>query len=328
MTEKLQHKPNTKHTLEEILKSLQDLIRNDLLEAEPGRGADEASSPSEKAPAATSSAQGLDQDLSGLRDSLEHLVQEELTPDRVDASLETALESGQQEDFLFDNAPAAEPETIEDDGSLDLDSTLANIEVNDETVAPDEMVEESRFEAVALPSEPEIVTLETHVEPELAPPVEVPPATDSLSRQGGSPEPETATSPEAEALLNQSIDVTADTAYDATPAEAGDVPISVGDWDDIPVLDDEVLEELGYAEEVTRVAAPADASKRGTNMALPLPAPSRAHDLAVKAVARLNIELRKSGKRPLDPKVIARLAMTLRETLESDTIKKENKGHP
>jgi hypothetical protein len=120
-----------------------------------------------------------------------------------------------------------------------------------------------------------------------------------------------------------------DTRHAGPVPPAAAAPETAGDWDDIPVLDDVVAELAAEYEHDTpgQPAGERAAPKRPANLSLPLPAPSRAHDLAVRTVARLNIELRKSGKRPLDPKVIARLAMMLRETLESDAAKVENKDH-
>lgn len=66
------------------------------------------------------------------------------------------------------------------------------------------------------------------------------------------------------------------------------------DWDQIPVLND-------------IVAIPA---------ATRLVAPTRARELAVRVIAKLNIELRKAGTTPLDPVIIDRLEHLLREALE------------
>ena len=67
-------------------------------------------------------------------------------------------------------------------------------------------------------------------------------------------------------------------------------------WDDIPVLN-----------EVVMSPAPAHAPS--------LPPDTAARDIALKAVARLNIELRKAGNAPLPPAIIDRLEHILREIL-------------
>lgn len=90
-------------------------------------------------------------------------------------------------------------------------------------------------------------------------------------------------------------------------------------WDDIPVLEeiaahpDEELELTG--------AAGADTP---TPLTAPAPAPSQAREIAVKVVAKLNIELRKCGERTLDPRTIDRLQYVLREALETEGKKGDN----
>jgi len=48
----------------------------------------------------------------------------------------------------------------------------------------------------------------------------------------------------------------------------------------------------------------------------PLPAPDRARDIVVRAVAKLNVEMRKSGGAGLDTKTILRLQQLIRRELE------------
>ena len=50
----------------------------------------------------------------------------------------------------------------------------------------------------------------------------------------------------------------------------------------------------------------------------PLPAPDRARDIVVRAVAKLNVEMRKSGGAGLDTKTILRLQQLIRRELEKD----------
>jgi hypothetical protein len=50
----------------------------------------------------------------------------------------------------------------------------------------------------------------------------------------------------------------------------------------------------------------------------PLPAPDRARDIVVRAVAKLNVEMRKSGGAGLDTKTILRLQKLMRQELEKD----------
>ncbi len=150
--EKLKHKPNEKHTLDEVLKSLQDLIHNDLLKGEraqpeepaapepepaPSPAAEEtpaAAAPEEADPAAAIpdiSLPAADMPLGAVVQSLEELVKNDLTlsdesgpipaaampdsePPAAPAPAPAAPTTGQQA-FSFDDtvtAAPAEPEPI------------------------------------------------------------------------------------------------------------------------------------------------------------------------------------------------------------------------
>ncbi|HSW53162.1 MAG TPA: hypothetical protein VLG93_08015 [Sulfuricaulis sp.] len=119
-------------------------------------------------------------------------------------------------------------------------------------------------------------------------------------------EPENPKAPEEPAT-----EIKADTAPaaepPAAPAEPGstDQPPSVT-LDDIPVLNEVVAPPAGS------VPIPA------TPPAPPLPAPDRARDLVVRAVAKLNVEMRKTGGTGLDTKTILRLQQLIRQELEKD----------
>ena len=77
------------------------------------------------------------------------------------------------------------------------------------------------------------------------------------------------------------------------------------DWDDIPVLND--------------IAAPPPSTAAG------VPSADRARDIAVRTIAKLNIELRKRGERGLDPITIDRLQQLLQEELEQQAANVDNK---
>ena len=70
-------------------------------------------------------------------------------------------------------------------------------------------------------------------------------------------------------------------------------------WDDVPILNDVVTLPL-VTDAVDNAA---------------LAAPEKAREIAVKAVAKLNIELRKAGNPTLDPVIIDRLEQLLRDAL-------------
>lgn len=137
--EKLKHKPNEKHTLDEVLKSLQDLIHNDLLHGTgkpagtPETGTAPATSESGASTHPGSSATNAEVPLESVVESLEELVAKDLADDdrtSNDTPKETAPEPESpassptkkpdvaQQAFGFDDdwntpaaAPAAEPAT-------------------------------------------------------------------------------------------------------------------------------------------------------------------------------------------------------------------------
>lgn len=54
----------------------------------------------------------------------------------------------------------------------------------------------------------------------------------------------------------------------------------------------------------------------------PLPQPGQARDIAIRVIARLNIERRKAGEMPLDIKTIERLQQYLAEALAKRALNK------
>lgn len=77
--------------------------------------------------------------------------------------------------------------------------------------------------------------------------------------------------------------------------------------DDIPVLHD-------------IAARPAVSSDRGSE----LPHPGQARELAVRVIAKLNVELRKQGVSGLDPTTVNRLQSILRQELEQQATNMDN----
>lgn len=346
--DKPRHKPNTKHTLEEILKSLQDLIRNDLLETDAPPGTTAPGATAEPAPP-----HAPEGDLAALRHSLEHLVTEELRAEETSAAPPAAREPSQP------HAPASPAAEVPAEG---LQQELL-FEALTPTAAPPSLPLAAPGVASAAPAPPPqspapqppepaaLATAPTGVDDGTDTPVSPPPeegpdtpgeafaaAPEPPAADLDMPEPMSLAVAEAAAPTAASASIEAGPGVSA-PGASDSALRSAGDWDDIPVLEDVVVDEpepeaeppaaqaAGVAAAAEPPSAPA-APATETNLALPLPAPSRAHDLAVKTVAKLNIELRKSGKRPLDPKVITRLAMMLREALESEAANVDNSPQP
>ena len=134
-------------------------------------------------------------------------------------------------------------------------------------------------------------------------PAAVPPPS-AETKPGAIPEtekvPDTAATPPATGETHASAPAT----EPATP----EAPESFN-LDDIPVLHEVV-------------APPAGSALAGGPMSPatepPLPAPDRARDIVVRAVAKLNVEMRKSGGAGLDTKTILRLQQLIRRELEKD----------
>ena len=94
----------------------------------------------------------------------------------------------------------------------------------------------------------------------------------------------------------------------ATEPATPEIPESFN-LDDIPVLHEVVAPPAGSVlagEPVSPTTEP------------PLPAPDRARDIVVRAVAKLNVEMRKSGGAGIDTKTILRLQQLIRRELEKD----------
>lgn len=274
--EKPKHKPSPKRTLEEVLKSLQDLIRNDLVS---GRGA-ESRPPPPSAPPAASAPDAFDQALDRLDELITHELleparhaqeaaqpkPEEILPGEPEWPPEESAEAADVEPFpppAESEAQArAKPVPAEDDRT---ETENVRFGVQDrlpfEEPPPslasflrDEPSEESKAEPASSPAPP---AQGPHEEPQ--------PATGGAAPAPGPPPEETVHA-----------------GSDSTPD------------DGIPVLN-EVVAELEPAPEAVT--------------------PATAREIAIRVVARLNIERRKAGEPPLDIRTIERLQNLLKEAL-------------
>lgn len=140
------------------------------------------------------------------------------------------------------------------------------------------------------------------------------PATDTSAE--APPAAETRAGPDTEPVRREPHDATTPATDVATKPEAATEPASPPapgqapfNLDDIPVLKEVVAPPAGSA----LLAAPPAARTPP-----PRPSPDRARDLVVRAVAKLNIEMRRSGGVGLDTKTILRLQQLIREELEKD----------
>jgi hypothetical protein len=123
-------------------------------------------------------------------------------------------------------------------------------------------------------------------------------------KPGATPEaekiPDIAATPPATGETHTTAPVTAP----ATPETTESI-----DLDDIPVLREVVAPPAGSA----LAGGPVSPTTEP-----PLPAPDRARDIVVRAVAKLNVEMRKHGGAGLDTKTILRLQQLIRRELEKD----------
>ena len=155
------------------------------------------------------------------------------------------------------------------------------------------------------------------------------PATAPASAEVMTPEPGTITpteaatappaveSPPGPATTPEPVEaapVTPPAAESTPPAESPPVPTEPAamgapespNLDDIPVLNEVVAPPAGSALAKPPVASPA----------VPPPTSDHARDVVVRAVARLNVEMRKTGGTGLDTKTILRLQQLMRQELE------------
>lgn len=333
-TEPGAHKPSERHALDDVLKSLQDLIRNELLEdrrppATPADAEPDLSVPRKRGrprkpippePPAAPPPIEPEAEVQAVLGALTELVDHELNPDDsgsdhilAEAPPETpppelpgppasgpAAVRGEQHAFNFDSpagpAPAPPPtgedtpppevETIEEFAS---DLIGLSPVPSSEEYADDSSVDEI-----------DSVQAEPAVEESPGEPI---PATTGLDAAGPPiPLPEAPTA-EAKNLSTSRLFI------DEHPmaATAADNPTQSLAFDDIPVLQDVVAPPAAPAPIEATLAHTPDLDT------------TQLHDLTIRAVARLNIELRKLGEPPLNARHIGRLQDLLHDEMEKAT---------
>ncbi len=338
------HKPSQRLTLEEILHSLQDMVRNELAEV-GAKPAEQPAAPSFP-PLSTHSPQEIE---TGLKQVLHTLVPEhDRSPEH--AAIDTA---GAIPEI------ANPPEALADAGGLpDLSTTLEVTQF-----APDGG-ERSEHEAdmpepviphgeEAPPAEPEVLILTPSPlvpaarptpPPATAPAQDKPPKTGEYEAPAAVPaggqtalpflEPE----PPPAGAREEAREIVA-TVPDAAPQasspsrstgaptqEVRSTPMTpMPGWDDIPVLHNAVF----VPPPETPPPEPAAGSRTGApvQFEVPLPPATTAREIAIQVAARVNVELRRSGRRGLSSDVIARLALLLREALAQAAANRDNSAH-
>ena len=208
---KYKHKPSEKHTLEEVLKSLQDLIRVDLPEDKPT--VDKVKKPPSATPPTHTSAgaEPVQEKPSGQREDFAP-ASPDTGPVNLDAVMRSLRDLITHELNVSNESPppnakpaAAHDEYLEAEGSIEeyipdeLSSLDEELEINDESIRdeveaappPEEILAPETIENITAPETwtppAEELTLEAPVEPQ-APPA--PPAESAEPSMEISPEPE------------------------------------------------------------------------------------------------------------------------------------------
>ncbi|MCR4347479.1 MAG: hypothetical protein NUV55_09815 [Sulfuricaulis sp.] len=156
-----------------------------------------------------------------------------------------------------------------------------------------------------LPEESDLASSEAGASAENEPPVELAkadsfPAPESKPAAPPPEPPAVETKSETPAETESPPQIT-DTAVPEAEASAA------SNLDDIPVLNEVVAPPAGRVSK-TKPSKPSPKPS--------LPAPDRAREIVVRAVAKLNVEMRKTGSAGLDTKTILRLQQLIRQELE------------
>lgn len=280
------------------------------------------------------------------KQEIQHIIASALEPPTEPEPVPTAVTAAGDEKALTPN-PAATPEP-------ELESITApakkkiKLEVVDGPLMPDSASVppvDFDFANLVSPGEPSAVT-ETTAAPAPAtetpltaekitavesetialepPPAEPAPASVKLATRASESEP-SKLAEESPAAKNQATapakpkkgqtppaGVTPPTAAPpASAAKPGGKPPTL-ELDDIPVLNEVVAPPAGSSLVADTASTPPAPS---------LPTPDRARDIVVRAVAKLNIEMRKAGGTGLDTKTILRLQNLIRQELEKNSSK-------
>lgn len=251
-TDKRKPIPSPKHTLDDVLKTLQDLVRNELADEDVGRGR----------PPRTA-AQTRDEFEDDARMASPAFSAQPLKPSLDTAAAHTTVAAQADTDVAFTAAPlSAHPAG----GAAGLNESEASDRGAD-----------TQWENASSADDADAAQ-RTDLGTELS--------TLFADDAAG----ESANTTDRRDRENATDDGAPEGAADAT--QTGPEQTSIN-WDDIPVLNEVV--------DLPTQSAPA--------------APN-ARTVAVRVVARLNIELRKAGTAPLDPAIIDRLEQLLREALD------------
>ncbi|MHB8453639.1 MAG: hypothetical protein ACYDDO_02855 [Acidiferrobacterales bacterium] len=328
--DKPQHTPSAKHALDEVLRSLQDLVRNELhdVPAIPNPAATASGHPADKtvaAPTPNEIINNLEASLAALRPGIAS------TPHGKIGGAAPQDTSGR---LSADRGPPAEFADAISPG-LGTDSAI-----------PPEIADDTRLALQALVAVPAIAPQAESTAVRVSRDKQIPPAgvQQELLLSDPANSPSDRRRKQSTALKSGAVHKTSDLQQTAAAPAVGQNIVETGfpfagthddqtsdglqpsdtvdlNWDDIPVLENAI--DLAFE---TRIPVPAIEAPRHKTEPKSEPglAASGAHRLAIQAAARLNLELRKSGKRGLNTAVVTRLAQILEETLAQGTANMEN----
>ena len=379
------HKPSPKHALDDVLSSLQDLMRNEL-SSEPPAPLDMARRRSRTASVTRGGGKISTGDV---LNSLKNLIEDGQTrpADDNDIVIEAlpVKDSGQVNDDVSPTALPADPSPI---GPAEMDIDIETVEIEAVPIEdePSEMVTDAPVEAAIEVAKTAPATTEQEPGATLADtePVEEAPSAPMAPEKESVPEavPDqplfggeqlevdfdidlgdkstTAVEPKVDTFgkvktindypaddeVEDTITLTPDETTTGRQDKDEQAPM-IGEkaghptsleqveinWNDVPVLEDVALNPLSGkagapATPPPTVASPTpSADSRLTPAATPSLPPGgvQARDIALKAIAKLNIQLRKSGKRSLEPLMVDRLQYVLKEILDQGGSNMDNK---
>jgi hypothetical protein len=278
--EKPKHKPSQKHTLDEVLRSLQDMIRHDLAGVPPGN-----------IPATLHASHAESQDIHDDLEKALETLKSDLEGSLLRAGGSTPFES---RDNLLPRLGASTGAAVLPDPPpytprKELPALRSEHAPPAATHAPG---------TVARADQRDLPFLDAVVPTGAAAPTPLRHDQPSPTRPGVTDTP---------ARAGEHQPASDEPLVSATPSDAEAIAREEALLaDSIPVLTDAVVFPDAAGEIVAEAPAQIEA---------PLPSPDRARDIAIQVAARLNIEMRKSGRRGLNTPAIIRLAQLLRDAL-------------
>lgn len=313
--EKPKHKPQARHTLSEVLNSLQDLIRNDLAAAQAAKTMPPAGKAQAAPPASGSEPDSFNRAL----ETLDEIINKNII-EPVERAQQTPPAPPAPDDALeIEWEDTAEPaaENTEKDVEFDLEG---DIEFDPEDIRF-EPVEPPSAEAAGRPADEEMdfEPFASHVEEPAEPtrhivdPSTVEAAESQTAESDAGNETRTPPGPSQAAVKREPE------APDARPREklGGSEPQAPAGAPPKPAQTQSPAApdpELPVLKEV--------AAEIPQSPPLPLPEAAQAREIAIRVIARLNIERRRAGEAPLEIKTIERLQQYLAEALTRRALNK------